>query len=110
MLKKIFVVVCFACAVWAFCGAIIAIGRQFKSLDARLVAHAMGAPAGAAGLGWFYFSNFGYTGPLANAAIFVGTAVTLDAFVVAMLIERRFDMFGSLIGVWIPQALIFGSA
>lgn len=107
MPKRIFIVVGFACAVWAFCGALVGIGRQLMSMEATLVAHAMGAPVGAAVLGWLYFHNFNYTSPVSTAAIFVCTALALDFLVVAMLIEKSFDMFRSLLGVWIPQALIF---
>jgi hypothetical protein len=107
MLKRVFVVIGFACAVWAFCGALIGIGRQLLSMDATLIVHAIGAPIGAAVLGWIYFRNFAYTSPLATAAIFVGAALTLDVLVIAMLIEKSFDMFRSPLGVWIPQALIF---
>lgn len=107
MLKRVLIVIGFAGAVWAFCGALIGIGRQFLSMDATLILHAIGAPIGAAVLGWIYFRNFGYTSPLATAAIFVGAALTLDALVVAMLIEKSFGMFRSPLGVWIPQALIF---
>ena len=41
---------------------------------------------------------------------FLGTAVFLDVFVVAMLIEKSFEMFASPIGTWIPLTLIFFAA
>lgn len=107
MLKKVLIVVGFACAVWAFCGALVGIGRQFMSMDTTLIVHAIGAPIGAAILSWLYFRNFGHTSPLATAAIFVSIALMLDVFIVAMLIEKSFEMFLSVLGVWIPQALIF---
>jgi hypothetical protein len=107
VLKKAFVVFGFACAVWALCGALVGIGRQFMSLETTLYVHAIGAPLGAAVLGWIYFRKFGYTSPLATAVIFVSAALTLDVFVVAMLIEKSFAMFRSTIGIWIPQMLIF---
>jgi len=99
----------FACAVWAFCGALMGIGRQLMSMDATLVVHAIGAPIGAASFAWIYFNAFGSTSPLVTAAIFVGTALVLDVFIVALLIERSFAMFASPLGVWIPLALIFAS-
>jgi hypothetical protein len=34
----------------------------------------------------------------------------MDVFVVALLIERSFQMFASLLGTWIPFALIFLSS
>jgi hypothetical protein len=107
MLKKALTVSGFSCAVWAFCGALVGIGRQFMNMDATLIVHAIGAPIGATALGWVYFRNFGYTRPLATAAIFVVTAMLLDVFIVAMLIEKSFEMFRSILGVWIPQVFIF---
>jgi hypothetical protein len=35
--------------------------------------------------------------------------IAMDFFVVAMLINRSFEMFASLLGTWIPFALIFAS-
>ena len=109
MLRRYLIAIGFGIAVWAFCAALIGIGRQFMNMDAALIVHAVGAPFGAAVVSWAYFRNFAYTTPLVTVAIFVGTALTLDVFVVALLIEKSFDMFRSLIGVWIPQALIFAA-
>lgn len=107
MLKNIIIVIAFGGAVWAFCGALIGVGRQLMTMEATLIVHAIGAPIGAAVASWAYFRNFDFTSALATAAIFVATALALDFFVVAMLIEKSFEMFASLLGVWIPQALIF---
>ena len=46
--KKIVIVIGFSVAVWAFCGALVGIGRQYMSMDATLIVHAIGAPIGAA--------------------------------------------------------------
>lgn len=109
MLKKTVIVLGFAFAVWAFCGALVGVGRQFMSMDTTLIVHAIGAPIGAAFFSWFYFRNYGFTSPLPTAAVFVGAALALDLFVVAPLIEKSFGMFRSVLGVWIPQALIFSA-
>jgi len=109
MVRRFVVVLPFALAVWAFCGALIGVGRQFMSLEATLILHAVGAPVGAAAVAWLYFRRGAVTGPLATAAIFVATALALDLVVVALLIERSFAMFASLLGLWIPQALIFAA-
>jgi len=104
-----FVVLVFACLEWAFCGALVGIGRQFMNMDATLIVHAIGAPIGAAALSWIYFRNFGYTRPLTTAVIFVAVALALDVVIVALFIEQSFDMFRSLLGVWIPLALILAA-
>ena len=107
MVKKAIVILTFAAAVWAFCGALVGVGRQFMTMETTLIVHAIGAPIGAAVASWLYFHNFNFTSPLATAAIFVALSLTLDFFVVALLVEKNFEMFGSVLGLWIPQALIF---
>ena len=86
MLRKSAIVLGFAFAIWAFCGALIGVGRQLMSLDATLIVHAVGAPIGAALFSWIYFRRYGFTGPLATAVLFVAIALALDFFVVALLI------------------------
>ena len=41
------------------------------------------------------------------AAMFVAIVIFLDVFVIALLIERSFEMFRSVLGTWLPFALIF---
>ena len=92
---------------WAYCGALIGVGRQFLPMPAVLVLHAIGAALGFALLSWVYHRHFGFTRPLVTAIVFLAVVMTLDVFLVAMLIERSFDMFRSLIGTWLPFGLIF---
>jgi hypothetical protein len=54
-----------------------------------------------------YFNFFNYTTPVQTAVVFVGIAILMDLLVVALLIEKSFEMFTSLIGTWIPWALMF---
>ena len=49
------------------------------------------------------------TGPLATAFVFTGFVMVVDFFLVALLINRSLSMFLSLLGTWIPFALIFAS-
>lgn len=56
-----------------------------------------------------YFKRFHYTTPFQTAIIFVGFVIVMDFFVVALLITRSLEMFASLLGTWIPFALIFTS-
>jgi hypothetical protein len=79
------------------------------SMDMTLIVHAVGAPVGAAIASWFYFRNFYFIRPLATAAIFVGLSLVLDVLIIALLIEKSFDMFSSFLGVWLSQALIFSA-
>jgi len=59
---------------------------------------------------YVYFSRFNYTRPLTTALVFVGFVMIVDFLVVALLINRSLAMFGSLLGTWIPFALIFVSS
>jgi hypothetical protein len=58
---------------------------------------------------YIYFSRFGYTRPLPTAVIFVAFVMLVDFLVVALLINQSLSMFESVLGTWIPFALIFGS-
>ena len=57
-----------------------------------------------------YYKKFNYTTPLQTAIVFVFFVVFMDVFVVALLIEKSFEMFTNILGTWIPFALIFVSA
>ncbi len=45
--------------------------------------------------------------PRRMAALWTGLVITLDAVLVAGLIMRDFSMFDSMLGTWLPFALIF---
>jgi hypothetical protein len=44
-----------------------------------------------------------------TAIIFVGFVISVDFFLVALLINKSLEMFASLLGTWIPFVLIFTS-
>ncbi len=96
-----------ALVLWILCGAIMMIGREIWSLETTLIVHAAGAPVLAVMVSLIYFTYFNYTSPLQTAAIFMLSAISLDAIIVASFIERSFEMFTSPIGTWIPFGLIF---
>jgi hypothetical protein len=54
-----------------------------------------------------YFRRFNYTTPLQTAFIFVSFVILVDFFIVALVINQSLEMFTSLLGTWIPFALIF---
>lgn len=56
-----------------------------------------------------YFNKYNYTAPLQTAIIFTSFVIMVEFFVVALLINRSLEMFGSLLGTWIPFALIFAA-
>ncbi len=94
---------------WALCFATMGIGMAATSLQNALIIHAIGAPIYFCIVSLIYFKRFNYTTPLQTAIIFVGFVITVDFFVVALLINKSLDMFASLLGTWIPFALIITS-
>ena len=107
--KKVIIVLFFAFVGWALCAATMGIGMAKTSIENALIIHAIGAPIFFSILSLIYFQKYNYTTPLQTAIIFVGFVITVDFFVVALLINKSLDMFASLLGTWIPFALIFTS-
>ena len=103
------IIVAHAIVGWGFCGSIIGIGRQLVSMQTTLVIHAIGAPVGFAVISLFYFRKFGFTSPMRTAALFLSIVITLDLLLVAPVFEKSFAMFASVLGTWIPFALIFAA-
>ena len=95
---------------WGVCGAIIFIGRSVTTMQTTLIIHAFAVPVVFALLSLSYFRFFNYTPPLWTAAIFTAIPFLLDLFVIAPFAEKSFAMFTSpqsILGTWIPFALIF---
>ena len=79
------------------------------SLQNTLIIHAIGAPIFFMIVSLIYFKNFNYTSPLQTAMLFTGFVIAVDFFIVALVINRSLDMFASMLGTWLPFALIFTS-
>jgi hypothetical protein len=92
---------------WALCAATMGIGMAVTSLDNALIIHAIAAPFFFALVSLVYFRNFNYTAPLKTAVIFIFYVIIMDLFVIALLINHSLVMFASLLGTWVPFALIF---
>ena len=107
--KKILAVLAHAFVGWMLCAATMGIGMTVTTLNTALLIHAIAAPIFFCGISLIYFRKFNYTAPLQTALYFLAFVVAMDFFVVAMLINRSFDMFTSLLGTWLPFALIFTS-
>ena len=105
--KRIMIILAHAFVGWMLCGATMGIGLSTTSVTNALIVHAIAAPIFFTGISLFYFRRFNYTTPLRTAVIFLSFVIGMDFFVVAMLINRSFAMFASLLGTWIPFALIF---
>jgi hypothetical protein len=105
--RKFITVLVHAFVGWALCAATMGIGMATTSVENALIIHAMGAPIFFIIVSLIYFTKFNYTTPLQTAMIFVGFVIAVDFFVVALLINKSLEMFASLLGTWIPFALIF---
>ncbi|NIM94515.1 MAG: hypothetical protein GTO18_12510 [Anaerolineales bacterium] len=106
-LKQVSVILVFGAVGWALCGAIMFIGMSVMDLQTTLIVHAIGAPIIFTLLSLLYFTKFRYTSPLQTAIAFFIQVILMDFFIVALLINRSFDMFLSPLGTWIPFVLIF---
>ncbi len=109
-IKKWAILLAHALVVWAICGAIMFIGMAVTTMPVTLTIHAIGAPIASALLAYRYHRKHNDTQPLQTAAFFVGTALFTDFFLVAMVIEKSFEMFASFVGLWLPMILIFTAA
>ena len=108
-LKKLVIIFAHAFIGWALCAATMGIGTATTSLHNTLIIHAIGAPIFFLIVSLVYFKNFNYTSPLQTAMLLIGFVIAVDFFVVALVINRSLDMFASVLGTWLPFALIFTS-
>lgn len=109
-IRKLIIVLVHALIGWALCGATMGIGMAVTSIENALIIHAIAALIIFATISLIYYKKFNYTTPLQTAIVFVFFVVFMDVFVVALLIEKSFEMFTNILGTWIPFALIFVSA
>jgi len=103
------VIVGFALVGWGLCAATMGIGIAFVGVQIALVVHAVAAPVIFAAISLVYFKRLAYTTSLTTAAVFLAVVVIMDVGVVAMLVQRSFEMFTSFLGTWLPFMLIFAS-
>jgi hypothetical protein len=95
---------------WFLCAATMGIGMAFTTQENALYIHAALAPIFFFMVSMFYFKKYGHLSPMITAVVFVVFVILIDFFIVALLIIRSLEMFSSLLGTWIPFALIFVSA
>jgi hypothetical protein len=108
-MKKISIILIHALIGWALCAAVIGIGFQITSEQNTLIIHAIAVPFIFGIISRFYFKKFHHVSPMQLALIFLGFVLFMDLFLVAMIIQKNFAMFSSILGTWIPLILIFFS-
>ena len=106
-IKKYALVLVFALIAHMLCWAIMVVGQMVTTIENTLIAHAIGAPIIAIIVSSIYYVKFNYTTPLQTALVFASVVIAMDFFIVALLIEKSFEMFTSPIGTWIPISSIF---
>ena len=106
-LKKVLILLIHAFVLWGLCGAVMGIGMTSTTLKRALIFHAIAAPVIAITVSSIYYWKFNYTTPLQTATVFVSLVIFIDIFLVAMVINKSFDMFRSFIGTWLVFILIF---
>ena len=92
---------------WAFCAAIMGIGPQLMGMRITLIVHLILGPIGFGLLSIYYHRRFGFTSPIVTAAVFLLFVAGMDFFLVGLIILGNIEMFTSVIGIWLPFALIF---
>jgi NADH:ubiquinone oxidoreductase subunit 6 (subunit J) len=107
--SQIAITVIHALVGWALCGATMGIALATTTLKRALIVHAAAAPIIFGVISYIYFTHFAYTTPVGAALIFVGVVIVMDFFVVALLIQRKLEMFKSVAGTWLPFGLIFAA-
>ncbi len=108
-IRKVLIIGVHALVGWALCAMTMNIGMAMLPQQTALVVHAIGAPIFFTLVSLVYFRKFAYTTPLQTALIFVGFVMLVDFLLVALIIMRSLEMFASVLGTWIPFALIFAS-
>ena len=105
--RKTAIVVAYGLAGWAMCATTMGIGMSITTLHYALIVHAIAAPLIFVAVSAFYFRGRNIWSPLQAAVAFLATVATMDLFVVALMIQRSFVMFTSILGVWLPFLFIF---
>ena len=96
-----------ALALWAACGAVIAVGRKLWSIHTTLRVHLLAAPVLAFLAAALHRELAPAFDPLLRAAAITIIVMLLDALVVAPLFERSYAR--SVIGTWLPFVAIFAA-
>lgn len=92
---------------WAACalamGGLLAVGTPRTAL----ILHALAAPAIVAIVARHYFRAHGARDPLPTALTFLTIVIMLDLVIIAGLLQHSLGMFESIMGSWLPFALVF---
>jgi len=94
---------------WAACAIAMGALLATVSLGAALWLHALAAPVIFAFVARSYFRARGAREPLSTSVTFAAVVALLDLVVVAGGLQHSLGMFKSVLGTWLPLALIVGA-
>ena len=106
-IKAVAILLLHAFVAWALCAATMGIAMATTTQDNALYIHAALAPVFFFAVSLNYFRTDNHLTPLRTAFVFVSFVISIDFFVIALLILRSLEMFSSLMGTWMPFVLIF---
>lgn len=92
---------------WAMCALTMSALLHVVSQTTALVIHAAAAPLFFTLIAVHYFRSKAARNPLPTAAVWTSGVALFDLLVVANMMQHGFQMFASLLGTWVPFALIF---
>jgi menaquinone-dependent protoporphyrinogen oxidase len=92
---------------WAACAALMGALLHMASVGVALGLHAVAPPAVFVVVAQHYFRPRGAHSAMSTAFAFVAIVALLDLIIVAGFVQRNLAMFGSVIGTWVPFALVF---
>ncbi len=98
-----------ATAAWTACALTMAASTTLVSTDSALVIHALFTLVWFALAAGLYRRGHRWPGPNAIALTNLATVVVLDV-AVAGLVHRSLEMFDSVMGTWLPYALVFAGS
>ena len=108
--KESLILLVHAIIIYFVCFAVMGVSMATLSIYMALLAHAAAAPFVSAIFSYIYYKKFNHSSPIITALVFVATVILLDFFLTATIILQDYAMFYSMIGTWIPFALIFLAA
>jgi hypothetical protein len=108
-MNRFLVLLLYALVGCALCGAVMAFASALVPIQTAMLIHAAAIPLIFGVLTLGYYSRQRYFDPFVVGFTFVAVALFMDVIVVAYFVLGSFEMFQSLLGVWIPLGLIFFS-
>ena len=92
---------------WAVCGTVMLLLLNYTTIYMALIIHFLLVPFIFLVISNNYYHRFDYTSPMTTAIIFTLVVMSLDFFIVGMVIEKNLEMFESIMGTWLPFLFIF---